>query len=229
MEEKTTSKILTAVEILKEAEESVQEATRQYKLEHGICDDDTDEEDSDDESSGLLAGGNLLYGFSPEGSFAPIKSSNNFIVPTFFKDSYVKNDDGSIAFQTSSTKDTNNVVNIDYLAEKISQNETLRSYSPTLNKNDIYLNNHMLMLNLRRPDGSNEIFRVDIIGDTVLIQAPFENPCPLRGTDIKYNYIAVPVDSELGIKILSNANYKIKDEDKIDPAVSIFRIDETAV
>jgi hypothetical protein len=198
---------------------------KEYNKEHfGINYD----EEKDSSGSNDLVGGNLVYGFSPDGSFAPV--NGDFVTPGFFfRDSYVQNSDGSIMYQSSSANDTSRVIGLEEIRDKVISNKTLKAYSPDLKRNNIYMDNHMLMMNYPRIDGSSELYRIDVVGNDILVQAEFENPCPLRGTNIFYKYISVPVDSDLGIKILSTPGYKIKDSDMLDPANSVFRIDERSI
>jgi hypothetical protein len=176
--------------------------------------------------SNELIGGGLIYSFSPDGSLIETTSTEN-IVPAFMLNNYVFNNDGTVAFQTSSAADANKFsLSEDQLKDIIVGNPILKQYSPTINRNDVYIENGMLMLNFRRADDSVELYRMDIINSTVLVQAQFETPCPMRGTEIKYGFVSVPVDSEIGIKIISNPNYKVSVLDKLDPSVSIFRINQ---
>ena len=173
-----------------------------------------------------LIGGGLIYSFSPDGSILETTSTDN-IVPAVILNNYVFNNDGTVSFQSSSKDDAiKPILTEEQLKDILVTNPTLKTYCPTINRNDIYIDNGMLMLNFRREDDSVELYRMDVINSTVLVQAQFETPCPLRGTDIKYGFVSVPVDSEIGIKIISTPNYKVSVLDKLDPSVSIFRINQ---
>ena len=177
------------------------------------------------------------FGFSPNGSsFGAANPNNNFImpflnIPLVFNDQYVENGNGGIIHQTSSNEQVGKQLSLDELASRIISNETLKKYTSSLTKDDIYLSNdggRMLMMKYHRPNFGDEIFRLDLCGNDILIQAPFENPCILRGTEF-FKYAAIPVNSELGEKILSNFGYRIKDSDVVDFEKSILRKEEDSI
>lgn len=209
------------------------DANSEYALKKVLMGQLTKDDDLDDSSyieseklSDELVGGGLIYSFSPDGSLIETIPSKENIIPAFMMNRYVFNSNGTVSFQSSSANDAIKPTFTEAeLKNIIVTNPTLREYCPDINADDVYIQNGMLMFNLRRTD-STELYRLDVINSEILVQAEFEEPCPLRGTDIEYGFIAVPIDSDLGKKILETPNYKISNHDKIDPSVSIFRINQ---
>jgi hypothetical protein len=175
-----------------------------------------------------LYGGGLLWSVNEDGSVSASTPTfiENTVFPAFRFNNYVFSDDGTPIYQTSSAVDSSKtLIGFEELKNIIMSNQDLKRVYPGINVNDISLNNGIILLNVRRDSGS-ELYRIDVIGTQILVQAALETPCDLRGTDIEYNYVSVPINSELGKKILTESNYIIKDIDKIDPAVTVFRIDQ---
>jgi hypothetical protein len=78
-----------------------------------------------------------------------------------------------------------------------------------------------------KKDNEDELYRIDVIGDRILVQAPYEYPY-MWSLERTYNYVAVPIDTELGKKILSEHNYKVKYNDDVNASESIFRATQDA-
>ena len=175
----------------------------------------------------LIAGAGNLIESNPNQLNGQLNGNLDNIAPFpfCFTGQYIVADDGTPVYLSSSNDDLNRQrFGVDELADIVINNSTIRELVPSVKKEDIYLNQHMLMMKVKRGVGEDELFRIDIIGNNILVQAPYEYPYPWGSTI--YKYVSVPVSSEVGKKILQEKNYKVKVTDDIIASESIFRAEE---
>ena len=141
-------------------------------------------------------------------------------IPFMFTNNYVFDSDGTVRMMNSSSEDSKKeLVETTGLANIIMNDPVIKELIPELKLEDIYVDHHMLLMKVRRDE--EEIYRIDIINNKILVQAPFETPYMCNHE--KYYFGAVPVESDLGKKILTTKNYKIKLTDDFKEDSCIFR------
>lgn len=156
-----------------------------------------------------------------------VEESKEITAPFTMPD-YVFDFDGTVRPRNSSIEDEKrDSIPTSGLADIIINNPIIKEIIPDLKSEDIFVANHMLLMKVKRNDGE-EIYRLDIINDNILVQAPMETYYTHRKSGTKYKYVSVPISTELGKKILSTENYQIKSSDSISANDSIFREDQNA-
>lgn len=117
------------------------------------------------------------------------------------------------------------------VVERILSDLTIKGAYPDISEEDVWLDNGMIVLRVPREEENGvrtfEMFRLDIIHDCIYIQAQLDAILPDIATGARYKFISVPVESEIGIKILTVPNYIVPTHD-IDINSSIFREYENA-
>ena len=96
---------------------------------------------------------------------------------------------------------------------------TIREYFPNVNRNNVELQNGLILLHVPRENGTSETFRMDIYGDQVFVQVPLDTPL-LRyegqfNDDKTYTCVVVATSSDIGRAALSTPNY-FADLNKVD-------------
>lgn len=147
--------------------------------------------------------------------------------PAFTINDYVFDADGTVRLRDSSSKDViKETIPDTGLANIVMNNGVIKELIPELKAEDIFVENHMLLMKVRRD--VDEIYRIDILGDNILVQAPTETTFQDLDSGEEYNFVAVPIDTELGKTILTTKDYKIKATDSICVKDSIFRLYQNA-
>lgn len=116
------------------------------------------------------------------------------------------------------------------IIDRIINDPIIRKASPDIKVEDISFDGNIILINIRRKE-SSEIYRVDVgYDDRIYIQAPLNAPYVNFVDKMKYHYVAVPLDSEEGKKIITEENYKYNvaniNESNMDDI--ILRIDQTS-
>ncbi len=138
---------------------------------------------------------------------------------------YVFENDGTVRLRNSSVDDVEKQsVTGTGLSNIIINDPTIKELIPEIKADDIYIQSYMLLMKVNRGN-DEEIYRLDILNNIIYVQAPFESPYHDISTNIDYGFISVPINTELGRKILSTKDYKIKSTDckNIEINNSIFR------
>lgn len=187
--------------------------------------DDVPEDSVEDptEKTVLPFGGNIVESSN--------ENSDSQITPAF-NIGYTMNENGDVEPITSSAEDSEkNVAPCSEIQEMIINDPNIREVYPSINKNDISISNGLILVKIPREskenEPENEVFRLDIIGNQIYIQAPLKNPIPNLETGIQYQFVSVPICTDLGKEILKNHNY-IVDGSVIDINNSILRDSENA-
>lgn len=151
--------------------------------------------------------------YVPFGGNIVVDNDQSTVTPAFTV-GYTISEDGEVEQITSSIEDASTVsVEDDSILGRIIDDPDIRKIYPSINKNDITISNGLILMKIPRknPDGSDfdEVFRLDIIGNQVYIQAPLDAPLPNLNTGTLYNYASVPICTDIGREILTNNNYII--------------------
>jgi len=173
---------------------------------------------------------------NPEGRYMPnfAQRDDNVIYPAFNMGStYIYDEDGGMVEVSSSQLDSTispeSYVSNEDIMDMIIKDPDIKEAFPEITRNDIYVSNGLILMNLRRSDGEIETYRLDICGKQVYIQAPLEGAVPDLDTQIWYKYISVPTCSDLGKSILNNPNYIVDINDVHMDGVAIFRDSEDSI
>lgn len=147
--------------------------------------------------------------------------------PFTFND-YVFEKDGTVKLRNSSNEDvTKESISTTGLANIIMNNPVIKEVVPDMKSDDIFIKDHMLLMKVKRGD-NEEIYRIDILGNDILVMAPTEATFKDIESGQEYNFISVSVSTDLGRKILTTSDYKVKATDDWNDSETIFRINQNA-
>lgn len=146
-----------------------------------------------------------------------------------FNIGYTISEDGDVSEVTSSVEDTEkeSVPSSD-IQNIIINDPDIKEVYPSINRNDISIENGLILIKIPRAISENseepsyEVFRLDIVGSQIYIQAPLKSPIPNLETGIQYYFVSVPLCTELGRKIIKNHNFTVEIAD-VDINSSILR------
>lgn len=117
------------------------------------------------------------------------------------------------------------------IANRIINDKTVQELKLNIRPEDIMINGDGKIVVRIYHNNVPEIYRFDIIGDKVYVQAPLNKEYINFVDRMIYKFVTVPIDTITGRNIVSNANFVV-DLDGINsdtaPGV-IFRINDTAV
>lgn len=117
------------------------------------------------------------------------------------------------------------------IANRIINDKTVQELKLNIRPEDIMINGDGKIVVRIYHNNIPEIYRFDIIGDKVYVQAPLNKEYINFIDRMIYKFVTVPIDTITGRNIVSNANFVV-DLDGINsdtaPGV-IFRINDTAV
>ena len=148
--------------------------------------------------------------------------------PMFTINDYVFESDGTVRLRNSSNEDVvKESISTTGLANIIMNNPVIKEVIPDMKSDDIFIKDHMLLMKVRRGD-TEEIYRIDILGNDILVMAPTESTFKDIESGQEYNFISVSVSTDLGRKILTNSDYKVKATDDWNDRETIFRISQNA-
>jgi hypothetical protein len=148
------------------------------------------------------------------------------VIPAFTFNSFVFNDDGSIAYMDSSQASAEaKEAGEEDIVNYIINNKTIKELFPDLKEDSVTIENGIIILTVKRNGGiSTEKYRLDIFTDgSLVVQAPFNFDYVNRFNGGIYHFVSVPVDSDLGKDILTNENREITPDDFLDVPKCIFR------
>lgn len=146
-----------------------------------------------------------------------------------FNIGYTISEDGDVSEVTSSAEDTEKEsVPPSDIQDIIINDPDIKEVYPSINRNDISIENGLILIKVPRTASENteepsyEVFRLDIVGSQIYIQAPLKSPIPNLETGIQYYFVSVPLCTELGKEIIKNHNFTVEISD-VDINSSILR------
>ena len=137
--------------------------------------------------------------------------------PAFNMSSYTIDENGEVHQTTSSVADANGtVVPNDQIQDMIVNDSDLKEVYPSINRNDISIENGIILIKIPKDAEVEELYRLDLIGNQIYVQAPLDSPIE------NFYYVSVPICTEIGKEILKNSNYIVNAVD-VDINHSVFR------
>ena len=185
-----------------------------------------DDHPEDDEPENYLEVDNFVKPFGGN-----IIREDDKVVPAF-STGYTIDEDGNVSNVTSSEEDVDKAqASSSDIQELIINDPIIKEVYPSINNNDIFFNNGLVLIKVRRDSAESEsvyeVFRLDIVGKQIYIQAPLSSPIPNLETGVQYCFVSVPLCTDLGKEIIKNHNYVV-DGSLIDINASILRDVENA-
>lgn len=179
-------------------------------------DDKVEEEKAENSDNVVPFGGNIVV------------DEEKQITPAF-NIGYTITEDGDVSEVTSSVEDTEKEsVPPSDIQDIIINDPDIKEVYPSINRNDISIENGLILIKIPRAASENteepsyEVFRLDIVGAQIYIQAPLKSPIPNLETGVQYYFVSVPLCTELGKEIIKNHNYTVEISD-VDINSSILR------
>jgi polyhydroxyalkanoate synthesis regulator phasin len=183
---------------------------------------------------------NIIRGESLEQTPAPEQQPQQPVQPTpqpqqaqpAFTMGYQFDEEGNIVNITSSDANPNPIPNNDII-NRIIADEDLKAIYPSVTRNSIVIQNGIITLLIPRVDAVDsensytEIFRIDYIGNQLYVQAPLTGPVESKDGTMVYNFVSVPMCSDIGKEILTSQNKSV-DLEEVDLDTALFRDNEFA-